>query len=116
LVIIHLKQLRVYAYHGVYAEERTVGSEYEVNADLYFEAAGKITELEQTLNYAEAVALVKTRMQEPTPLLETVAGDLAEKMKILFPQLQRAVVQVLKLQAPLAQFEGLVGVTVDKSF
>ncbi len=67
MITIHLYNLKFYSFHGVHEEEKLLGNEYEVNADVRFhEDQGGIHSLSQTINYAEVFEIIKKRMHIPT--------------------------------------------------
>ena len=77
---IHLNNLKFFAMHGLHAEEKVLGNEFEVNAVISFEEKGTITAMHQTIDYVKVYAIIKQRMDMPTALLETVAQDLAQQI------------------------------------
>ena len=113
---IHLNNLRFFSFHGVYEEEKILGNEYEVNADVTFNVAETITELEQTVNYVNIYELIKQRMNIPTALLETVAQGLVHTIHTLDERITSITVSVKKIHPPIANFRGLVGVSYKKDF
>jgi 7,8-dihydroneopterin aldolase/epimerase/oxygenase len=113
---IHLKNLRFFSFHGVYGEEKVLGNEYEVNADVTFNVADTVTELEQTVNYVNIYNLIKQRMNIPTALLETVAQGLVHDIHTLDERIISIKVSVIKLYPPITNFRGSVGVSYKKDF
>ena len=83
---IELKNMRFFAYHGVLAQERVIGNEFVVNVKIEtdFSKAMDSDDVNDTLNYAEVYALVKVEMQQPSDLLEHVAGRIFNKLKQTF--------------------------------
>lgn len=110
LQYIHLHQLRIWAYHGVYAEEAVLGNEFEVNVDVGFTPAPAIT-LGDTINYVTVYELVKQQMAQTSSLLETVAQQICQAIKAMDQRIQQVTVSITKLYVPLPQFVGTVGVT-----
>ncbi|GAA4734054.1 dihydroneopterin aldolase [Flavisolibacter ginsenosidimutans] len=115
--IIQLHGLRFLANHGVFEEERTTGNEFEVNISLKVEVPKEtISSLHQTVNYAEVYRITKEIFSTPTPLLETLAQDVAEAIKQAFPSLIKISVQIIKLHPPIVSFTGSVSVIYRKSY
>lgn len=115
--VISLHNLRFYAAHGVYEEERTAGNEFEVNLSLTVKAPKEtLSSIEQTINYADVHRIVKERFQRPTPLLETLAMELAENIRQRFPSLKKISVEIIKLHPPVVSFTGGVSVTYQKRY
>ena len=113
---IHLHNLRFFSFHGVYQEERILGNEYEVNAEITFTVADTVTELEHTINYVSIYGQIKQQMNIPTPLLETVAQKLVHDIHRLDDRIITVSVSVKKVNPPIASFIGSVGVSYKKDF
>jgi 7,8-dihydroneopterin aldolase/epimerase/oxygenase len=107
---IHLKGLRFFAHHGVYEEERILGNDFEVNVDVAFTAA-PAQRLADTINYVDVYDVVKQQMAEPHSLLETVAQQICQAIRALDGRIQQVTVNIVKLNMPVQQFVGTVGVT-----
>ena len=73
---IEVDGLRLRARHGVMAQERIVGNEFEISLSLEYPPALKAVEsdcVDDTLNYARAIEIVRQIMAEPSYLIEHVA-------------------------------------------
>src|SRR5262245_45178755 len=117
LLTISLTKLRFFAYHGLYAEEKKTGNQFEVNLSVsYTPSQGTITDLSDTINYVSLYELLKKEMQQPRDLLETLAMQVAEKIHLQFPQVKTIDFSITKLQAPIVGFTGEVGVQFQKSY
>ena|SRR5215213_5478604 len=114
---IQLHNLRFFAEHGMYEEERAVGNEFEINISLEIKAPKeKIKSLEDTINYAEVYRLTREIFSIRKPLLETLAMEIAETLKDQFPAIKNLSIQIQKLNPPITSFTGSVGITFTKSF
>ncbi|MBK6935684.1 MAG: dihydroneopterin aldolase [Chitinophagaceae bacterium] len=117
IITIKLNHLRFFAYHGLYAEERQTGNEFEVNITLAYPAPDEvIQEIESTINYAAVYDLVQNRMQKPTPLLETLVMEIAAAIHTSFPQIMRIDVFIKKMDPPIKGFTGNVEVVYNNTF
>jgi dihydroneopterin aldolase len=117
LLTIELKNLRFFARHGLYAEEIKIGNEFEVNLSVsYLAETIVITDIAETINYVSLYELIKAVMQKPTPLLETVAMAIAEKIHQDFPQVKKISVSISKLHPPIEKFIGEVGVRYEREY
>ena len=98
-----LNDLRFYAYHGAFPQERRVGGDYSVTlrVETDLSAAIETDQLDDTLNYAELYEVVKREMLIPSNLLEHVAGRIAKSVIDTFPQVQRVDLTVVKLNPPM---------------
>ena len=113
---INLNDLQFFSHHGIHEEERILGNDYEVNLAITIAAKGKITSLEQTVDYAAVFEMVKTRMSIPTALLETVAQDLAQQLYEQFKNITVVNISITKKNPPIENFQGSVGVCYNKAF
>ncbi len=100
---IRLSGMEFYAYHGCYQEEQVIGNHFLVDLLLEtdMEKASKSDELDDALNYAEVYELVKQEMNARSHLLEHVTARILDVLFVRFPQLERAEVQVAKLNPPI---------------
>lgn len=100
---IKLKNIRFFAYHGVLPEEKIIGNEFVVNVKIKtdFLRALQSDDVKDTLNYAHVYDLVKAEMQQPSDLLEHVAGRIFNKLKAEFPQIDALEVRLAKLNPPV---------------
>lgn len=100
---IFVRNLRVYAYHGVLPQERHVGGEYTVSlrvaADL--EKASFSDDVADTVSYASLKDLVLDEMSRPSSLLEHVAGRIARRVCTDYPTVSEVQVDIVKLNPPM---------------
>lgn len=109
---IHLHDLRFFAYHGLYDAERVLGNYFEVNIDIsYTPIAIPVNQLNDTINYVSVYELVKERMNIATPLLETIATEIARLILDRFPMAESVFISIYKLGVPIENFEGRLGVS-----
>lgn len=85
---ILLRDLRFHAFHGVLPQERLVGGNFVVDLRVGYPLAQAMTSdrVDDTLNYASLYALVEREMQQPSSLLEHVAGRIAQTIAKTFPE------------------------------
>jgi dihydroneopterin aldolase len=109
---IHLRQLKLYGYHGLDEGEDVLGGEYEVSLTAYYLPSHlSIVSIEQTIDYTVLYDILKQRMQQPTKLLETLATEIASEIFAKFSNVEEVVISIFKLHPPIKNFEGSVGVT-----
>ncbi|SEO00744.1 dihydroneopterin aldolase [Niastella yeongjuensis] len=117
MVVIELNQVRLHAFHGIYEGEKLTGSEYEINVRVvYEEGDSTFDDLKNTINYVEILDIVKQRMRIPTGLLEKVADSIIRKIKHRYPFSSEISISIYKLDAPVENFQGKLGVTLLKKF
>ena len=117
VITVELTGLRFFAHHGVHKEEAIVGGEFEMDVFIDHSAPDAVIDsLEDTINYAAVYALIKEEMQVRQALLETCVMRIADKLHQEFPRIERIKITLRKLQAPIVNFIGTVGVTYAKAY
>jgi dihydroneopterin aldolase len=114
---IELKGLRFFAEHGMYAEERKVGNQFEIDLAVSYKVPKHIiTSIEQTVNYVEIYRIVEERFSEYKNLLETCAMEICEALHEQFSEIRRVSISIKKINPPITNFTGSVGVFYSKEF
>ena len=114
-MIIHLHHLSFFCHHGLYEEEKMTGGTFIVNLDLDISNnESVITSINETIDYAAIYEMVKKRMMISVPLLETLAMEIADIIIAASPLINKVSVNIIKLAAPIINFQGQVGVTFSK--
>lgn len=111
--IIHIDGLRIYARHGVNAQERVAGNVFEVNVSLKTDAGTAMMNdsLGDTVNYAEIVDLIKNCMAEPSNLLENAVYRIYRAIAENYPAVSHGSISLYKLQPPISAELARVGFT-----
>lgn len=95
--------MRFYAYHGTYAAERKIGTDYLV--DVYVQAsigaAAATDQVSATINYETIYRICEIEMEQPRNLIETVLTGIFTRMKQQCAGMNSLKVRVRKLQPPL---------------
>ncbi len=102
---IKIKNLEVYAYHGVFPEETKLGQKFLVDAALYTDTrkAGFTDNLRLSVDYGTVCHFITEYMKEHTfKLLEAVAEHLAEAILQEIPGVERIDLEIKKPWAPIA--------------
>lgn len=97
---ITVDALRFYARHGVGAQERAVGNDFEVSVEIEIPPV-YTDELTDTVSYADIVDIVKTEMAQPSKLIEHVAARIRDALLRRFPTIRSGRVRVAKLTPPI---------------
>ena len=117
MVTINLKQLRFFAHHGLYEEERKVSNEFMVDLEVSFHSTVPvITVMSETINYIRLYEITKKRMLETTDLLETLAATIVEDIHQSYPQVRKVIISITKKYPPVINFSGNVAVSYVKEF
>ena len=111
--LIRIRELEVFAHHGVGEDEKANGQFFYINAELYEDISGAATtdELYLTTNYATVCNYIEYWMGENTyDLIETVAERLCEDILLKFPLLEGIKLEIRKPNAPIQQKFGSVSI------
>jgi len=117
MITVELKQVRLFAYHGLYPEERKTGNEFEISLFVsYDEGHELIQSIRHTINYAALFELLKQEFDTPVDLLETLAIQIAACIKKEYPIVKKIRMTIDKLHPPISGFIGTVGVSYEKEY
>lgn len=116
MITIHLNKLLFFSHHGVHEEETIVGTEFEMNVAISFNETEKIVSLDQTINYVVVYNIIKEHMKKPSRLLETVAMQVADDIYKIDNRIKTINISISKLNPPINNFTGNVGITYNKEF
>ncbi|RIV26707.1 dihydroneopterin aldolase [Alicyclobacillaceae bacterium I2511] len=114
---ITLTKMPFYAYHGVMAEERSLGQRFIVNLELFLnlEDAGHTDRVKDTVNYARIYDRVKEIVEgKPFRLIEALAEHIAQELLRQFGRVQGVHVEVEKPGAPVAGVLENVSVSIER--
>ncbi|HET9054059.1 MAG TPA: dihydroneopterin aldolase [Cyclobacteriaceae bacterium] len=100
---IALEGLEFHAFHGVYPHERESGNWFEVDVtvDTDFSQAASTDELDGTVDYEAIYKAVKTEMDKPSKLLETVGKNIVEEILAQFASVTRVELKISKINPPI---------------
>ena len=115
---ISIEDLEVYAYHGVYEEEKERGQKFLVSADMYLSTrqAGLNDDLESSVNYGDVCQLICDVMTlDKYDLIETAAEHVAREILLEFGLIEKLSLQIKKPDAPIGLPFGMVSVTINRA-
>ena len=108
--VLRLRNMRFFAYHGLYPEEGKLGQQYEVDLEFFTDlsVAGSSDYVEKTINYPEAYEIVEAVVTgERFNLVEALAEEIAARLGKRFGPVE-LLVRVRKPNPPLAaHFDGI---------
>jgi len=117
LGLITLKNIKVYAYHGCLVEEKKIGSDYRVDlvieADL--SASASSDKLSETVDYVHLNHIVKEEMAIRSKLLEHAAERILLRILNELPLVDKATVDVSKINPPIGGNVEMVTITRTKN-
>lgn len=112
---IEINGLKLFARHGVFEEERESGNFFELTVHLHYpiEKAMESDDVADTLNYAEAVEIIRREMAVASKLLEHAVGRIRKALMERYPAITGGFISLTKLNPPIpADIRG-VAVRID---
>lgn len=116
---IHIKNLEVFAKHGVFPEENVLGQKFVVSAVLYTSTreAGRTDDLTKSIHYGEVSQFITEFMKQNTfQLLETAAERLAEELLLNTERLEKVRLEIKKPWAPVGLPLETVSVEIERGW
>lgn len=116
---IKIKNLEVFANHGVFPEENLLGQKFLISVELFTDTrkAGKTDELTDSIHYGEVCSFINSYMKENTfKLIEKIAESLAEELLLEIPCLQKVKLEVKKPWAPVGLPLETVSVEIERGW
>ena len=116
---IYIKDLEIYAYHGVNPEEKQNGQRFIISIELSLSLreAGLSDDLNTTVNYSDVCNTVeKVFTSKKHDLIEKCAEQIAEHILVDFSPVQKVKVIVKKPEAPIEKKFDYVAVEIERSW
>lgn len=117
--VIKIEELEIYAYHGVFQEEKDKGQKFYINATLFcdLKKAGRSDNLSDSTHYGEVCLLMKKSMTEESyDLIERAAEKTAEDVLCNFPLVKAITLELRKPDAPIPMEFSSVSVTITRKW
>ncbi len=116
MVTIHLHNLEFFSYHGIHEEEKILGGWFQVDVDIKSDITKTVDRISDTIDYVSAFNIIQQKMNEPTPLLETLADTILNALHHFDSRITEIIFTVKKINPPIQGFIGNVGITMHKTF
>jgi len=116
MISIELHNLRFFAHHGMYEEEKKVANEFIVDLVVSFEVNETITSINESINYIRLYELVKKFMLQEQKLLETIAMNIVSAIHQQYPIVKKISITITKKYPPVINFSGNVAVSYQKEY
>lgn len=116
---IIIKDLQVYAHHGVYQQETEKGQNFLVSVALETDTrpAGMTDDLGLSTNYGVVCRFLSAYLTEHTfKLIETAAERTAEALLLQFTHVRAVVLEIKKPEAPIPLPFGMVSVKIRRGW
>jgi dihydroneopterin aldolase len=116
MAMIEIEGMEFYAFHGHFEVEKVAGNRFLVTLKIVTDCskAGQTDRLEDTLDYQKAYQAVKEEMSIPSDLLEHVAQRIISRIKNEFPEVQKVMVKISKMNPPMGGQIERVSVSMEK--
>ena len=100
---IYINNAWFYSFHGCLHEESVIGAEYTVNVmvETNTDEAEKNDNLKSTVDYVNVYSAIKTEMDKPSKLLESVMERTIASIKEISPKISAVDVSIKKLSPPI---------------
>ena len=116
---IKISDLEIYARHGVYPEETTLGQKFLVSLILETDTrpAGFSDDLSMAIDYGRVAHDTKRFLTEHTyKLLEAAAEHLAEELLLAYPRIWKITVEIKKPWAPVLLPRDMVSLVIKRKW
>ena len=116
---MYIKDLEIYANHGVFQEEKTLGQRFLISLELFISLreAGTTDDITKTVHYGDLCNLVEKEFKkESYDLLEKATEKLAEIILLEYDLVQRVKVTIKKPWAPIGKPLRYAAVEIDRSW
>ena len=115
--LIRLNGIKGFGYHGVFEDEAKNGQDFfvdlEISVDLSL--ASSSDDLKDTIDYGSLASLVVEEISgDRVQLIEKLAGRIADRIKVGYPQILKLSVTVHKPMAPVAVQVSDISVTITR--
>ena len=114
---IEIKNLKIYAYHGVFDEEKEVGQFFLVSAELFLDLrpSSMSDDLLETVSYDDVAHTIESVVtEEKWNLIEAVAEAVASEILLNYKKIRKVRVRVDKPEAPIGLAFDTVSVTIER--
>lgn len=116
---IKIENLEIYAYHGVFQEEKEKGQPFYLNVTMHTDLrlAGQTDDLTKSTHYGEVALLLKKKMTETSyDLIERAAEVCAEAVLLRFPLIRSLTLELRKPEAPIPMTFESVSVVIHRGW
>lgn len=116
---IIIKDLEIYANHGVLKEERELGQKFVVSCVLYLDTrkAASDDDINQTIDYGKICFRITRFLTEHTyKLIETAAEEMVKELLYTIPAIEKIDFDLYKPWAPIGLPLSNVGVSISRGW
>lgn len=116
---IYIKDLEVYAYHGVNPQEKDMGQKFLISVELNLDLseAARTDNLSATVNYAKLCSEIeKVFKSKKYNLIETAAEKIANFILMNYPEVDKVKVLIKKPWAPIGKPVDYAAIELERSW
>ena len=116
---IHIKDLEIFAFHGVMPEEKVLGQKFVLSfeLDLDLRKAGKNDDLTKTVHYGELAHKVEEEFTKTSyDLIEKAAEEICEFVLLNYPIVKKVKLLLKKPWAPTRKNVEYVAVEIERKW
>lgn len=116
---IYLKNVEIFANHGVFQEEKTLGQKFilDLELTLSLEEAGKTGDLTKSVHYGELCHGIEKEFTKVSyDLIETAAEKVAEYTLVNYPIVESVKVTLKKPWAPIGRHLDYAAVEIERGW
>ena len=104
---VSIDDIRIFAFHGLYPEERILGNWYTLDVLVESESQPNFSDdIANTIDYSQIYAICKQVMANPVDLLETVAESIAQRIRAELKEEVAVLVHISKENPPMGVSAG----------
>ncbi len=113
---VFVKELKIFAYHGVEESERANGAYFllDIEVETDFSKAAAEDNLHYTIDYGKLCRIAEEQMYIPSMLLEHVAQRIVNAIYASFSGIKKVRICLQKLNAPIQAEIFSAGVVIEK--
>lgn len=114
---VRLKDIHLYAHHGVMPQEREIGAWFivDISLDMNDSTCSYSDNMESTVSYADVYEIIKAEMEKPSNLLEHVCRRISDSIYKAFDQVERIEITLYKETPPMGGDRLKAGVTLNST-
>lgn len=114
---IKINGIKTYAYHGVFEAERALGQFFIIDVVMYLDLKGasKTDDLEQTVHYGEAYAMIEAIIKDgQVNLIEHLAEKVSKALFDRYDKIMKTEVTIAKPNPPIEGNYDNVSITLNR--
>jgi dihydroneopterin aldolase len=114
---IEIRDIHLYAHHGVMEQEKTIGAWFTIDTTLHItdSSAAESDDIAATVSYADVYDIIKEEMSTPSKLLEHVCGRVIKRLFATFEIINKIEITLRKDTPPMGGDRLCSAVTLQAS-